>query len=266
MPSLPFFQVDAFTDRPFAGNPAAVCPVEAPLPDSLMQEIASENNLSETAFFHRLGDGFSLRWFTPTVEADLCGHATLASAFVLMNELDRTRSEVVFQTRSGALPVKRQGDLFVLDFPIFPAVSEAGDSAVASVAAALGGRPAHLLRSRIWLAVFATEEELRRLAPDMAATARLGTSVCATAPADRASTDVDFVCRYFAPASGVPEDPVTGSAHTALVPFWAKRLGRNEFTALQASKRGGLLHCRLEGDRVVLGGQCQTVIVGQFQL
>src|ERR1700710_997002 len=132
MPSLPLYQVDAFTDRPFAGNPAAVCPLQAPIAASLMQDIAAENNLSETAFFHPVGDGFALRWFTPTVEVDLCGHATLASAFVLMNELDRTRSEVVFQTRSGALPVKRQGDLFVLDFPTFPSVSETGDS-VASV-------------------------------------------------------------------------------------------------------------------------------------
>jgi PhzF family phenazine biosynthesis protein len=264
MPSLPFFQIDAFTDRPFAGNPAAVCPVEAPLPVSLMQDIAAENNLSETAFFHRLGEQFNLRWFTPTVEVDLCGHATLASAFVLMNELDRTRTEVVFHTRSGALPVRREGDLFVLDFPAFPPAVSVAHDAVDAITGALGARPQQVLRSRIWLAVFATAEEVRRLRPDMMATAQLGTSVCATAPADKASDDVDFVCRYFAPASGVPEDPVTGSSFSTLAPYWAARLGRAKLRGKQLSRRGGDATCEVAGERVLIAGQARLTITGTF--
>jgi PhzF family phenazine biosynthesis protein len=264
MSSIPIYQVDAFTDRPFAGNPAAVCPLEAPLPASLMQEIAAENNLSETAFFHAQGSGFALRWFTPTVEVDLCGHATLASAFVLMTELDRTRSEVVFETRSGSLPVRRAGELFVLDFPSLPAqpVGEAG--AADTIAAALGARPVELLRSsKSWLAVMQNADEVRRLAPDMAALAALGTAVCVTAAGD--GSGVDYVSRYFVPSHGVPEDPVTGSSHCMLGPYWAARLGKSRLQARQVSRRGGEVECEAAGDRVLIGGRACLVLTGTLR-
>jgi PhzF family phenazine biosynthesis protein len=266
MPTLPFFQVDAFADRPFSGNPAAVCPTDGPLPEALMQDIAAENNLSETAFFHRQGDAFSLRWFTPTVEVDLCGHATLASAFVLMTALEPGRSEVVFRTRSGSLPVRRDGDRFVLDFPSFPAAPAAG-GAPDAVASALGARPAALLRARAWLAVFAGAGDVARLAPDMDALARLDTSVCVTAPGgdgDARARGADFVSRYFAPGHGVPEDPVTGSAFCTLGPYWAARLGRTSLRGYQLSRRGGRVTCELAGDRVLIGGEARLVIQGSF--
>jgi PhzF family phenazine biosynthesis protein len=267
MPSLPLYQVDAFTDRPFAGNPAAVCPLAAPIDAALMQDIAAENNLSETAFFHPhpSGDGFALRWFTPTVEVDLCGHATLASAFVLMDQLDRTRSRVLFHTRSGALPVTKQGDLFVLDFPARPATVVDDATAWADVTAALGARPVELHGRHTGLAVFATADEVRRLSPDMAATARLGTTVCVTAPAESAS-GVDFVSRYFAPSHGVPEDPVTGSAHCLLAPYWAARLGKPRLRARQVSRRGGELLCEIAGDRVLIGGKARLILTGTLEL
>src|SRR5581483_10857414 len=172
MPSLPLYQVDAFTDRPFAGNPAAVCPLEAPLPAPLMQQIAAENNLSETAFFHAEGDGFALRWFTPTVEVDLCGHATLASALVLMDELDRSRTRAVFQTRSGALPVEKRGDSFVLDLPARPAAPIDDGVTIERVQRALGARPEQLLATRTgtYLVVMAAADDVLGLRPDMRAT------------------------------------------------------------------------------------------------
>jgi PhzF family phenazine biosynthesis protein len=267
MPSLPIYQVDAFTDRPFAGNPAAVCPLEGPLSEALMQDIAAENNLSETAFFYPQGDAFSLRWFTPTVEVELCGHATLASAFVLMNELDRARTEVTFQTRSGSLVVRKRADRFILDFPSYPA-EPAGVEASRAVAAALGARPVEVLRARAWLAVFARPDEVRALAPDMAATARLGTSVCVTAAGGGGTDPVDFVCRYFAPGHGVPEDPVTGSAFCTLAPYWVPRLGKPRLSARQLSRRGGDVSCELAeptGDRVLIGGQARLVLTGTLQ-
>jgi len=268
MPSLPLYQVDAFTDRPFAGNPAAVCPLTAPIDAALMQDIAAENNLSETAFFHPhpSGEGFALRWFTPTVEVDLCGHATLASAFVLMNQLDRTRSSVVFHTRSGALPVTKQGDVFVLDFPARPLAAVDDAIAWADVTAALGARPLELLGRHTWLAVLASADEVGRLGPDMAATARLGTSVCVTAPANTgAPAGVDFVSRYFAPSHGVPEDPVTGSAHCILAPYWAARLGKRRLRAKQISRRGGDLECEIAGDRVLIGGKARLILTGTLE-
>ena len=266
MPSLPLYQVDAFTNRPFAGNPAAVCPLEAPIPEALMQDIACENNLSETAFFHPQGDAFSLRWFTPTVEVELCGHATLASAFVLMTALEPARSEVAFRTKSGTLPVRRErvegkgSDLFVLDFPSRPA-RPAADLGPA-VAAALGARPVETLRSNIIIAAFETADEIQAIAPDMMAVARFGTSVCVTAPADRALPGVDFVSRYFAPAAGIPEDPVTGSSFTTLAPYWAARLGKPALRARQVSARGGDVRCEDRGDRVLIAGQARLVITG----
>ena len=261
MPSLPIFQVDAFADRPFTGNPAAVCPLPAPLPDALMQNIAAENNLSETAFFHPQDDGaFALRWFTPTVEVELCGHATLASAFVLMTQLEPARASVAFTTRSGRLTVNRSGELYQLDFPLQRPERVAEDSG--PVAIALGATPVEILRARSWVAVFSSADEIRRLAPDMAALARLGTAVCVTAPADTDS--LDFVSRYFAPGFGVPEDPVTGSSYCMLAPYWAARLGRSRLRARQLSRRGGAVECEAREARVLIRGAARLVLTGQF--
>jgi PhzF family phenazine biosynthesis protein len=266
MPALPLYQIDAFSNRPFAGNPAAVCPTEGALPEALMQDVAAENNLSETAFFHRQGDAYSLRWFTPTVEVDLCGHATLASAFVLMTELEPERTEVSFRTRSGMLTVRREkidargSDLFVMDFPSKPALPapELG----AAVEAALGVRPGEVLRGPIVLAALATADDVRAAAPDLAAVARFGTSLCITAPADARTPGADFVSRFFAPAHGIPEDPVTGSSFCTLAPYWAARLGRAALRARQVSGRGGDVRCEARGQRVTIAGQAVLVIKG----
>jgi PhzF family phenazine biosynthesis protein len=262
MPSLPLYQVDAFTDRPFAGNPAAICPLEAAISETLMQDIAAENNLSETAFFVPGAGDIDLRWFTPTVEVDLCGHATLASAFVLMTDLEPGRSEVVFRTRSGALPVRRDGDLFVLDFPRYSPAPESADVS-AQVAAAMRASPLEVLRARALYAVLDSAEAVQRLDPDLAAVARLGTGLCVTAPGGGASGGgADFVSRYFAPGYGIPEDPVTGSAHCTLAPYWGARLGKSKLRARQLSRRGGDLACELAGDRVLIAGRARLVIKG----
>lgn len=259
MTTLPFFQVDAFASRPLTGNPAAVMPLERWLDDSVMQAIAAENNLAETAFTvpsDRDDADYDLRWFTPSVEVNLCGHATLAAAHVLIHS-----EPVRFSTRSGILTVSRRGDLLALDMPSAP--PEATD--LPELLDAVGVRGETLL-SRAGngnaLVVVENEAAVRAVRPDFSALAKLPYLVSVTAPGD----EQDIASRVFAAYHGVPEDPVTGSAHTALVPFWAVRLGRTEFTALQASPRTGVLHCRLEGDRVLLGGNCHTVIVGQFQL
>ncbi len=273
MSTLPLYQVDAFvdasSDRLFTGNPAAVCPVDEPLPDALMQAIAAENNLSETAFFHRDGrdgDAFNLRWFTPTVEVELCGHATLASAFVLMTELEPSRTEVHFQTRSGRLSVRRRGDLFELDLPLYPPAPLDDPARITTaIAEALGDTPAEILRARSYLAVFPSADAIQRLNPDMTALARLDTSVCVTAAGGPASSpDVDFVCRYFAPGHGVPEDPVTGSAFCMLAPYWIPRLGRDRLRARQLSRRGGEVVCHVQDHRTFVAGRAQLVLVGKF--
>jgi PhzF family phenazine biosynthesis protein len=263
VPTLPLYQVDAFTDRPFAGNPAAVCPLEGPIPEALMQDIAAENNLSETAFFHPQGDAVSLRWFTPTTEVDLCGHATLASAFVLMTVLEPARVEVTFRTRSGLLPVRREGDAFVLDFPAHPA-APADPETAARVAEALRAQPREVVRARSLFAVFDRAAAVRAVAPDFGALARLPTSVGVTAPGADERSPVDFVSRYFAPAFGINEDPVTGSAHCTLAPYWSARLGKRALSARQVSRRGGDLSCALEGDRVHIGGKARLVITGML--
>jgi PhzF family phenazine biosynthesis protein len=264
VPTLPLYQVDAFADRPFVGNPAAVCPLEAAIPEALMQDIAAENNLSETAFFHAQGDAFSLRWFTPTTEVELCGHATLASAFVLMTELEPARREVTFRTRSGLLQVFRREDEFVLDLPAYPAAP--ADAATRSaVAAALGLEPREVVRARSLFALLDSAAAVRAYAPDFAALARLDTSIGITAPGTDESRPVDFVSRYFAPAYGVPEDPVTGSAHCTLIPYWAARLGKPAMRARQVSRRGGEVSCALAGDRVHIGGKARLVITGSLR-
>ena len=266
MPTLPLYQVDAFADRPFAGNPAAVCPLEAPIPEALMQDIAAENNLSETAFFSPQGEAFSLRWFTPTTEVDLCGHATLASAFVLMTELEPARAEVTFRTRSGLLIVRRGDDgAFIMDFPAWPA--EPADAAMRdAVARAIRATPREVVRARSLFAVLDDAAAVRAVTPDFAALAALPTSVGITARGDGEARPVDFVSRYFAPGYGVPEDPVTGSAHCTLAPLWGARLGKTSLSARQVSRRGGELSCELAGDRVRIGGKACLVIKGTLRV
>lgn len=260
MPALPFFQVDAFAERPLTGNPAAVIPLESWLDERLMQAIAAENNLSETAFAvpSESDDAdYDLRWFTPTTEVDLCGHATLAAGHVLVRG-----NRVRFATRSGILTVTRDGELLQLDLPAF-AVEE-GELPGLLEALGLSEAPTFLGRGGNGAAIVLLRDEaaVRAVRPDSRALSGIDRLVMVTAPGD----DHPVASRVFAAYHGIDEDPVTGSAHAALVPFWAERLGRDAFTALQASARTGLLYCRNAGDRVILGGRCQTVITGTFQL
>ncbi len=259
---LPIYQVDAFADRVFAGNPAAVVPLDSWLPDAQLQAIAAENNLAETAYFLRSDDVFELRWFTPAVEVDLCGHATLATAFVIATLLEPGRDRMDFVTRqAGTLTVTRDGDLFTLDFPSRPA--EPIGSPDPGLVAALGGpAPQAILGGRDYLVVYEDEAAVRGLKPDMAALARLDRfAVCVTAPG-AGGGGVDFVSRLFAPAQGIPEDPVTGSTHCMLIPYWAARLGKDRLAARQVSARGGDLACALAGNRVKIGGRAALYLEG----
>jgi PhzF family phenazine biosynthesis protein len=253
--------VDAFAERQFSGNPAAVCPVQAWPGDALMQAIAAENNLSETAFLLQAPDRWRIRWFTPAVEVDLCGHATLASAAVVARYLAPGVAEVTFDSRSGPLRVSADGDdRFVLHFPARPPRPSAASTAIS---AALGARPGSVWLADYHMAVFDEPEAVRRLCPDMAAVAALGhTGLIATAP----GVDVDFVSRFFAPAVGVPEDPVTGSAHCTLIPYWAQRLGRDRLVARQLSPRGGLIHGRDRGAGVEIGGRAVHYLRGHIEI
>ena len=258
--TIPYYEVLAFTSRPFAGNPAGVCILNEWLPDQLMQPIAAENNLAETAFFIDRGHLYDLRWMTPTVEMDLCGHATLASAHVIFQYLGRRRDIVSFQSRSGELNVDRDGDRLVLDFPSQPATPCAPP---AILAWALRAQPKEVLKGVDYLAVFDREEDVVAIAPDFEALATLETrGVIVTAPGD----DCDFVSRYFAPRVGVPEDPVTGSAHCALIPYWSKQLGRKKLHARQLSRRGGELFCEDRGARVGIGGSVVTYLEGTIHV
>jgi predicted PhzF superfamily epimerase YddE/YHI9 len=260
---LRFVQVDAFADRPFSGNPAAVMPLDAWLDDATMQAIAAENNLAETAFLvPATGDAdYELRWFTPTVEVVLCGHATLASGHVLLGD-DPAREEIRFRTRkAGVLKVARAGDGYALDLPSWPTAPKP----LPEMAAAMGGAPIETQwrEGGYSLFVYGNEAEICALKPDFRRLAALGDILfIATAP----GVETDVVSRVFAPGAGIDEDPVTGSAHSILTPYWAERLGRDSFSAYQASARGGHVDCRLAGDRVILGGRCVTVIEGQFAL
>ena len=253
------FQIDAFTTRLFAGNPAAVMLLDDFLPDARLQAVAAENNLAETAFLVPDGKDYRLRWFTPAVEVPLCGHATLASAAVVMERLEPGRVSVVFHSKSGPLTVSRVPGGYVLDFPSRPSEKIPTPTAVAQ---ALGVTPTEVfLNSFNYMAVLESHQSVRTLAPDLAAVARLDRGgVIVTAPGDGT---YDFVSRYFAPAKGIPEDPVTGSAHCMLVPYWAQRLGKTEVRAYQASKRGGELLCRLAGERVELQGACVFYLEGE---
>lgn len=259
---LPFYQVDAFATRAFAGNPAAVMPLETWLPDELMQRIAAENNLAETAFILREPEGWRIRWFTPTVEIDLCGHATLASAKVLLDHIEPTAASVTFASLSGPLTVRRDGERLVLDFPARRARQAAPP---AGLVEALGARPSEAYLVDRYLLVFESAEQIRGLAPDFTAMKRITPlSVGVTAPGTGADGDVDFVSRYFTPAHAIDEDPVTGSLHCVAMPYWAARLGRTRLRARQVSTRGGELWCELLGDRVEMAGHAVEVMRGRF--
>ncbi|HET7601526.1 MAG TPA: PhzF family phenazine biosynthesis protein [Gemmatimonadales bacterium] len=258
----PVVQVDAFAERAFVGNPAAVCVLDGETGAELMQQIAMEMNLSETAFLRHRDDGsWDLRWFTPTVEVDLCGHATLASAHVLWHEHGLSDPELVFATRSGVLRARQQGDAIELNFP---AVRGRLEEPPAGLLEALGAPARTVIRNRMdWLVELESAEVVRQLAPDMQQLSTLpARGVIVTAQSD--DTDYDFISRFFGPGSGVPEDPVTGSAHCALAPFWADRLGRTSLRAFQASARGGAMNVVLEGDRVRLLGKAVTVMRGEL--
>ncbi len=258
--NLKLYQVDAFTDRPFAGNPAAVVPLEGWLPDETMQSIAQENNVSETAFFVQRDDGgYDLRWFAPAREVDLCGHATLGTAWVLFNRLALADVAAAFHTRSGLLSVEREGDRLVLDFPAQPPFP--GD--LGDVAGAIGVEPEIMLRAPYGVAVLDSEATVRSVQPNFARIAALDIpELIITAPGG----DCDFVSRFFAPAAGINEDPVTGSAHCILIPYWAERLGKKALFARQVSARGGALWCALKGERVSIAGHVAPYLEGTITI
>ena len=258
---IPIFQVDAFTTRRFAGNPAAVMPMDRFPDDAVMQAIAAENNLAETAFYVRTDRGFHIRWFTPTVEVDLCGHATLASAYVAFHH-DHCPGDVVeFASKSGTLKVKREGELLVLDFP---ADTVEPVSVPQLLVEALGREPIETYKGKTdYLVVYGVEEHVAGLQPDLADLAMVpARGIIVTAP----GRSVDFVSRFFAPQVGVPEDPVTGSAHTTLTPYWSARLGKCELTAIQLSKRQGHLRCRQVGNRVEIAGRAVAYLQGTITI
>jgi predicted PhzF superfamily epimerase YddE/YHI9 len=257
---LPIYWVDAFTDHAFGGNPAAVIPLEAWLGDALLQRIANENGLSETAYFVRTGPArANLRWFTPSIEMDLCGHATLGTAHVLFNELGQEGSLFTFDTHSGPLTVVRRGKLLELDFPARPASPA---KPVPDLLKGLVHAPAEVLKSeQMWLCIYGSESQVAALAPDHAAFEGVQPGrIIVTAP----GKDCDFVSRFFAPGAGIAEDPVTGSAHCTLVPYWASRLGKTKFHARQISRRGGELWCELDKDRVRMAGHGVPYLKGRI--
>jgi len=259
---LKIYQVDAFTDRVFSGNPAAVCPLDSWLPDDVMQNIALENNLAETAFYVKNADGYEIRWFTPAVEVDLCGHATLAAAYVLHHHEGYNEDEILFfSPRSGLLKVSRTGDYLTLDFPsdVFGPVD-----ITAELTGCFGQRPGEAFKGKTdYMLVFDSETAITGCKPDLPAIAKLpGRGVIITAPGDHS----DFVSRFFAPQSGIDEDPVTGSAHTTLTPYWAARLQKDDLTAIQLSGRKGYLNCKYRGDRVDISGQARLYLTGDIYL
>lgn len=259
MNSLKIYQVDAFANRVFTGNPAAVCPLEKWLPDALMQQIANENNLAETAFIVKENGKYRIRWFTPTVEVDLCGHATLATAHVLFEHLGHKENKIQFNSRSGILSVEKLGGLLQLDFP----ADYFRPSLVPTILfKALGIDYAEVYVGKSdFLVLFDSQKQIEELNPDMSILAKVQTrGVIVTSVGQNA----DFVSRFFAPQSGIDEDPVTGSAHTMLVPFWAERLGKTKMFAQQISKRGGELWCELKGDRVQISGKAVTYMIGEI--
>lgn len=262
---LPFYHVDAFANRPFEGNPAAVCPLESWLPDATLQAIAAEHNLSETAFYVPKGSQYELRWFTPEVEVDLCGHATVPSAHVIFDvRREVSGNRVTFRSKSGELGVDKIAEngsvLYALDFPARPPQPCAAPPGLSQ---ALGAAPQSVLAARDYMCVFGSEDEVLALKPDMARVAALDRfAVIVTAP----GKDCDFVSRFFAPSKGVNEDPVTGSAHCTLIPYWAERLGKPKLFARQRSRRGGELWCEHRGDRVSIAGRALKYSEGTIEL
>ena len=258
---IPYYEVHAFTNLLFAGNPAGICILEEWLPDNLLQQIATENNLPETAFLIDHGDFFDIRWLAPSAEIDLCGHATLGAAHVLFNHLGRPGDSLKFRSRSGDLTVERTGERLILDFPSRPATP---CDAPPWLADALGAQPKEVLKGRDYMAVFVRPEEVAMIKPDFAKLSKIDAQgVFVTAPGNE---DLDFVSRYFAPSVGVPEDPVTGSIHCALIPYWSKRLEKKTLHARQLSFRGGELFCEDRGDRVGIGGNVVTYSEGTIHL
>ncbi len=257
---VPIFQVDAFTDHIFGGNPAAVCPLEKWLDDELMQNLAQENNLSETAFFVKRGNEYELRWFTPEIEVDLCGHATLATAHVLFEHLGYAEDEIRFRTKSGLLTVKKEGERLMMDFPTddMPRVDPP-----AVLFQALGIRSDYVFFTDDYMVVLDSEEEVQNLDPDFRLLSEVNArGIIVTAP----GTQVDFVSRFFAPGAGIDEDPVTGSAHTKLTPYWSRKLGKDVLEARQISKRVGELTCRNKGERTEILGKAVTYMIGEINI
>jgi len=258
---IQMFQVDAFTEKLFGGNPAAVCILTQPLPDEIMQKIAAENNLAETAFIIDQGDTFSIRWFTPKVEVDLCGHATLASSHVIFNHLNYSKKTIRFSSRSGILEVRQDGDLLILNFPSdMPQKGCLGRS----VTDALGMDPVEILKGKTdYMLVYENQAQIETLDPDFGGLGKANVrGIIVTAKGN----DSDFVSRFFGPAVGINEDPVTGSAHTNLIPYWSARLGKKEMTAIQLSERRGHLQCKDLGERVEIGGKAVTYLVGEIEV
>ena len=257
---VPYFQVDAFTERAFSGNPAGVCLLDRWLRDTVLQQIAEENNLSETAFLVGEGDSWDLRWFTPTVEVDLCGHATLAAAFVIFTELGHGGATVSFKTTSGELGATFENGVVMMDFPSRPGQPCA---APAGLISGLGHIPREVRKSRDFLALLGTEEEVRTLTPDLP---QLATLDCLGIIATARGSEVDFVSRFFAPGVGIAEDPVTGSAHCFLTPYWTQRLGKKQLHARQISQRGGELWCEMNKGRVTVKGEAVLTLEGSLEI
>lgn len=258
---MPIYQIDAFTGKVFSGNPAAVCPLEEWLDNTVMQSIASENNLSETAFFVKEEIGYRIRWFTPVREVDLCGHATLASGFVFFKYINPDRDQVEFHSNSGPLRVTQDGELLSLDFPAQPPKP---CEAPAALLAGLRKQPQEVFSAEDFLVVYPSEKDIVQLQPDYSELRKLGLrGVIVTA---RGGGQADFVSRFFAPTFGINEDPVTGSAHCELTPFWASRLGKDELHAFQLSKRGGKLFCKMAGKRVIISGQAVEYLKGTITI
>ena len=253
---IPLYHIDAFTSQVFKGNPAAVCPLQSWLEDRVLQGIAAENNLSETAFIVEQGDQFQIRWFTPTMEVDLCGHATVAAAFVIFRFIKVGLTGVRFSSKSGQLIVTERDDRICLDFPVMEASPCVPPEALLR---ALGQKPREVLASRDYLVVYEQEEEIQKIQPNFILLQQLDRlGVIVTSPGETA----DFVSRFFAPKAGIAEDPVTGSAHCTLIPYWAKRLRKNSLSALQISTRGGELFCEYQGERVIIAGQAIRYLEG----
>jgi PhzF family phenazine biosynthesis protein len=258
---LPIYQVDAFTDKLFGGNPAAIIPLKTWLPDELMQKIALENNLSETAFFVPTNNTFHIRWFTPTIEVNLCGHATLATAFVIFNVLKYKQDTILFDSKSGVLKVRKEGNWLELDFP---AQTITKSKAPEGLIEGIGRKPLEIFRaSDDYLLVFKSQKDIEEISPNFNTLKQIkarGVIVTSRAKLKR----LDFVSRFFAPGSGIDEDPVTGSAHTKLVPYWANILGKNELVSEQISTRKGFLKCKLVGDRVLMAGKGKLFLKGKI--